>query len=399
MLVKQGFYRGDSIIAANPRIAACAPNNGVRIRGESRAAVIFQHVNYGNAPNGEATAAPHNLTFGTVTLTWGIEMNGNATNDVVDNVDGGSIGISGSSTNGVTVQNSDFGPCDTYGNPFNGQAADCRSSQLDGPGEGKNKICCGGPSGPSNILIKNNVFHDYIYHGGGPHFECWWIAGGHNVTFEGNKFFNCQTNGVSLGDFGNDSNTSGTWIFRNNWCSNSLNQACFKFGQLPYAATMIFRFNSFTPGKTIGDEEPWTGGALGRVIISRNILGSGNCVRGASYSQNLIVPHGSCGPTDRTNVFGYRYEGGRLVPDSGPARSVRASYAYLGARHPLSLATALQRLRRAHVAPPGGWSTSSLAALVRDDVYLGHRLGNQRRQPSLVGRARWRRAQRAVAGV
>ena len=388
-VVKNGDYTSQGVVRllANSTISACRANpDQAVIRGESQQGVIFQYIGWGDSND--------NTTLSTLKIVWG--LNDLGVHNTLDNVDGGSVGISGAATDYVTVQNSDFGPCDTYGNPVNGEPASCRSNLSGGLGEGKNKICCGPPN---HILIENNVFHDYIYHGGGPHFECWWIAGGNNVTFDGNKFYNCQTNGVSLGDQGNDANTSGTWIFRNNWCSNSLNQACFKFGQLPYAATMIFRFNSFAPGKTIGDEEPWTGGPLGRLIISRNILGSGNCVRGASYSQNLIVPHGSCGPTDRTNVFGYRYEGGRLVPDSGPARSVRAAYAYLGARHPLSLATALQRLRRAHVAPPGGWSTSSLAALVRDDVYLGHRLGNQRRQPSLVGRARWRRAQKAVAGV
>ena len=295
MVVKSGSYPGDNIVAANAVIASCPGNNGVTIQGESRAGVVIQHVYYGNQPDGQATAAPHNLTLTGVTLTWGMEINGAAVNDVIDNVDGGSIAVSGTGTSDITIQNSDWGPCDTYGNAFNGQPADCRSDNLSTPGEGKNKICCRA----SNIVIENNTFHDYIYHGGGPHFECWWIAGGTNITFDGNKFYNCQTNGVSLGDMGNDANTAGTWYFQNNWCSNSLNQGCFKFGQLPYAATMIFRFNSFAAGRTITNEEPTNIANPNEIYIVGNVLGTSdnmggiNCIQNAVYDYNVELQGGN----------------------------------------------------------------------------------------------------------
>ena len=148
-------------------------------------------------------------------------------------------------------------------------------------------------------MIENNTFHDYIYHGGGPHFECWWIAGGTNITFDGNKFYNCQTNGVSLGDMGNDANTAGTWYFQNNWCSNSLNQGCFKFGQLPYAATMIFRFNSFAAGRTITNEEPTNIANPNEIYIVGNVLGTSdnmggiNCIQNAVYDYNVELQGGN----------------------------------------------------------------------------------------------------------
>ena len=92
---QDGSYPGDNIVAANAMIASCPANNGVTIQGESRAGVVIQHVYYGNQPDGQATAAPHNLTLTGVTLTWGMEINGAAVNDVIDNVDGGSIAVSG----------------------------------------------------------------------------------------------------------------------------------------------------------------------------------------------------------------------------------------------------------------------------------------------------------------
>ena len=309
-IVKNGDYTGQGVVRllANSTISACgaSPYQAV-IQGESQQGVIFQYIGWGDSNDQNA---PHNTTLSTLKIVWGLNYLG--VHNTLDNVDGGSVGISGAATDYLTVQNSDFGPCDTLGQPFNGQPADCRSNLGGGTGEGKNKICCGPPN---HVLIENNVFHDYIYHGGGPHFECWWIAGGANVTFDGNKFYNCQTNGVSLGDQGNDANTSGTWYFQNNWCSNSLNQGCFKFGQLPYAATMVFRFNSFAAGRTITNEEPTNIANPNEIYVIGNVLGTSDnyggidCIQNAVYDYNLELQGGNnqgCG-THRTIVGSLPY--------------------------------------------------------------------------------------------
>ena len=157
------------------------------------------------------TDAADNVVLRGFKLTWGLSMWGDVENVTLDWIDGGSFSLEGASN--VTIRNSDWGPCTPSGS-FDGGPADCRNYYPFDPRSGQPRI-----SAPTmNVLLENNAFHDMVADHAGAHWECLWVGGGRDVTFRGNRFDNCETNAVALGDDGNDNNVAGTWLFENNWC-------------------------------------------------------------------------------------------------------------------------------------------------------------------------------------
>ena len=200
-------------------------------------------VSFGVWSGSPRTDAADNVVLRGFKLTWGLSMWGDVENVTLDRIDGGSFSLEGASN--VTIRNSDWGPCTPSGS-FNGGPADCRNYYPFDPRSGQPRI-----SAPTrNVLLENNAFHDMVADHAGAHWECLWVGGGRDVTFRGNRFDNCETNAVALGDDGNDNNVAGTWLFENNWCGRvpAIN-GCFKFGGLPYAGTVTFRNNSIRPRK------------------------------------------------------------------------------------------------------------------------------------------------------
>ena len=221
--VKAGSYREQEIVET--AVGSACSRKPITIRGAAGASpkVALIQFGTGNRNCGPCpTDAPDNLTIRRLTVTGGIVLTGDALNVVLDGINGGSFMIEGARN--VTIKNSDWGPCDAPGGPCYG---------ISGFSEGQNRIaeCHGCPTTTNNILIENNVVHDYtITPGSGAHSECFWLNGGSNVTLRGNRIYNCTTTAMSIGEHSRQLLT-GTWVIEGNWIGKTHNASSLQ----PYA--------------------------------------------------------------------------------------------------------------------------------------------------------------------
>ena len=399
--VAAGSYGNQNLIETSAG-SACR-RNPIVLRAASGTRPTIRWISFGLWRGGALSDAPDNLILRGFEVRWGISMWGDVANVTLDDIDGGSFFIGGGGTN-ITVKNSDWGPCTPSGR-FQGEPADCRNYF---PGDGRSgqvRII-----GGTNLLFENNDFHDMVIDLPGAHWECIFMNadGLRNVTFRGNRFSNCQTNAIALGNNRNPNNVAGTWLIENNWfgscpggTAGGNGPYCLNLTSLPVAAKIIVRFNSFAPGEYLGCEAG-CGDPQGRLNVDGNIFGSGAaCIRGGQYRDNLFLSHRSgCGEIARSSVFGYDYRNGRLVIEPRAADGVKTAFAEAGRREVRSLRTIARKLSKQRMlAPAGGWSPASVRAILTDNVYLGRRLGIQARHPRLITPSKWRRAQRALVAT
>jgi Recombinase/Right handed beta helix region len=396
--VGAGSYGNQNLVATT--VGSSCKRNRIVFRPVAGARPTINHISFGQFSGGFRTDAAHNVVLKGFKVTWGVVMWGDVVNVTLDHLDGGSFLIDGGSN--ITIRNSDWGPCTPSGS-FDGHFSGCRHYYLGDPISGQPRLVH-----VNRLLLEGNTFHDMPIDLPGAHWECLWVAGGTDVTIRGNRFSNCQTSAISMGDQGDDANIAGKWLIEDNWfgpCPGGTvggdGPYCLNITSLPSAATISVRFNSFAPGEYLGCEGG-CGDPQGRLRVSDNIFGSGSvCVPGGAYKANLFIGPGSgCGPTDRGSVFGYTYDGSRLVPNPRPARAVKSAFATVVARKVKSLRLMARSLsRRRMLAPRGGWKATTVRAIVVDDVYVGHRLGIQSRHPGIVSLSEWKQAQRALAAV
>jgi len=392
--VAPGSY-GDQHIIETAADSGCT-GNPIVIRGASGTRPTIRWISFGRWSGGARSDAPDNLILRGFKVTWGLSMWGDVKNVTLDNIDGGSFMIHGGEN--ITVKNSDWGPCGAQA-----IIGDCRNYYPGDGYSGQVRIVSG-----TNLRFENNVFHDFVME---PpftnHWECVAMDSGglRNVTFRGNRFSNCQTNAIALGNGGNPAKVAGKWVIENNWfgscpggTASGNGPYCLNFTHTPFDAIITVRFNSFAPAEYFGCESG-CGDPQGRLRVVGNIFGGGEvCIRGAFYRDNLFPRPGSgCGENARSSVFGYMYGNGRLRTDPRAAEAVKAAFAEVGARKTRSLGLIARRLARQRIlAPPGGWTAASVRAIVSDSVYLGRRLGIQARHPRLVTPTQWRKARRAL---
>jgi hypothetical protein len=300
--VKAGSY-GDQDIADTSR--DCGNHARVVIRAERGARPVVRKIQLGRS-GGDccfSTDGPDDLRLSGFKLSWGFMVYSDAKNIVAERMDGGSFLVAGDSRDrsrapdGITIRDSDWGPCTPSGS-FRGQFADCTTvfEQHDRGhnGEGQNQIA----QGARNVLVEHNTIHDFVIDVAGAHWECFWINGGHNVTFRANKLWDCETTAWSVGAHSGQSLT-GTWYFENNWVGRSANDGTsLNFTQVPYNGKVIVRFNSFGPLQSSGTEELQRD--RGTVRYVGNIFGRWDeaCLPGATYLYNIFVD-GYGGPGDR----------------------------------------------------------------------------------------------------
>ncbi len=315
--VKAGSY-GDQDIADTSR--DCPKHARVVIRRELGAPVVVRKIQLGTTREdwGFSTDGPDDLTLSGFKLTWGFMVYSDAKNIVADRMDGGSFLVAGDDSDpskapdGITIRNSDWGPCTPAGS-FRGQFSDCTTVFEQHPpgknGEGQNQIA----QGARNVLVERNTIHDFVIDRAGAHWECFWINGGHNVTFRANKLWNCETTVWSVGEHSGQSLT-GTWYFENNWVGRARNSGTsLNFTQYPYNGKVIVRFNSFGPLQSSGGEEAqWVDN--GTIKYIGNIFGrSGVCVPGATYAYNFFVDDDGgrsdrlCGGTGNKRMRNFPY--------------------------------------------------------------------------------------------
>ena len=324
---------------------------------------------------------PDQLVLRGFKYTKMIWIYGDARNVVLDGVDGGGLLLQG--VNGVTVRNSDFGPCDSSGPRWCDRIfiQDTRGTD---------------PAPTQNILFENNKVHDYKQVTAADHWECMFTTGGTNVTIRRNKFWNCQLYAIALGERANSDYVN--WIIENNWFGRSSDvvngerASAINFGDGPVSDILI-RFNTFIRGQGVVQEGRDVG-ANNRVV--RNILTHTSCIRGIRYGGNLFTG-GTCSVDDRSAVYGYRFDGARLRVDGPRGKATQAAYASVARGTPLRNAARILA-RAPWPSPPGGWNARTLRGLLADEVYLGRRLGWQHQHAALVSGSRWRRVQRVLEG-
>jgi hypothetical protein len=315
--VKAGTY-GDQDIADTLR--TCAKHARVIIRAERGSRPVVRKIQLGRG-GGDccfSTDGPDDLTLSGFKLTWGFMVYSDAKNIVAERMDGGSFLVAGhnrdrsQAPDGITIRDSDWGPCTPSGS-FRGQFSDCTTvfeQHTPGKnGEGMNQIA----QGARNVLVARNTIHDFIIDVTGAHWECFWINGGHNVTFRGNKLWNCQTTVWSVGAHSGQSLT-GTWYFENNWIGGAANSGTsLNFTQVPYSGSVIVRFNSFGPLQSSATEERERD--AGTVRYVGNLFGRWDevCLPGAVYLYNIFVDgwggpgDGLCGGTGNRRVTRFPY--------------------------------------------------------------------------------------------
>jgi hypothetical protein len=235
--------------------------------------------------------------------TGSIVMNGDADHILVEAVDGGSVHIDNGASF-VTVRNSDFGPCNSPAGP----APQCeRFFILDASKDTNGGDSCGCVT--HDILIDHNTIHDYEITNP-DHWEALFATGGTNVTIRGNKFYDNEIYHISIGEnaYGNFNG----WTIENNWfgrvcnsCeSGTLRNSAVKFGGRETIDNILVRYNSFTPGAAIVNEDAGNV-TLNNVRSVGNIIGSAqstDCNGAGSFDSNVFINSGNgqgCGTNKR----------------------------------------------------------------------------------------------------
>jgi hypothetical protein len=288
--VAAGSYGTQTILETSAG-SACT-SNPITIQAAAGTRPIVSGINLGS--DFYSTNVPDNLVLKGFKVTHDTNIMGDANNITIDDFDGGGFSISPSATgndaNNITIKNSDWGPCGSQG--------------IIGPC-GRGMIHMSPPHYASNITIENNTFHDFPIEAAGDHWECVWVEGASNVTFRGNKFWNCITNAIALPATA----MYGNWYFENNWFGKAggVNYAL-KFGtnSTAPAGNIYVHFNSFAPGWMVGDEG--IGNGHGKISVIGNILGSadsGHCFfSGVTYDYNYFIGSASSGGCGTNKVFG-----------------------------------------------------------------------------------------------
>jgi chitodextrinase len=276
-----GTHPSQSIVE-NPSLNACTspvtfqPVDGANV-------IVNTGVGLGDCNGCYSSRGPAHLVFRGFSVVEAIGGWSDARDILFENINGGGLVLQG--MNGVTVRNSDFGPCNS-----SPPGSCARVMILDDNRD---------PTPTQNILLENNTIHDFVISAAGDHWECIFATGGTNVTIRGNHFYNCETYAIATG--ARDYSSYENWLIENNWFGRTCcfgtsdrGSAIVMGGPVPVKDTLI-RFNSFGPGQSVVTE----GGTVGpNVRAVGNIFGSRACVSGISYSYNLAVG-GGCSSTDR----------------------------------------------------------------------------------------------------
>jgi hypothetical protein len=277
------------------------------IRPEMGTRPTFRHIRIGNDLNDCNNFGADNISIMGFAVTWGIDVEHDSYNIIVDDFNGGGSfavggGYSGCGSEGppdnVTIRNNEWGPCQSGASEGNG-SNDCRNQYTSDSHNGQNKIV----DGATDVLVENNIIHDFFITACTPepcHFECIWSNGGVRVTLQNNHIYNCETSGIAL-----DAGGMTDWTFQNNWWgASSAGNAALKWGLktvCPGGTTQI-RYNSFAASNSVGNEDEgiMVGGlnCTGIKVIG-NILGETyTCEPGAVYEYNLVLGEAGCGAND-----------------------------------------------------------------------------------------------------
>jgi hypothetical protein len=276
--------------------------------------------------------------------------------------------------NGVrnyTVRRSDFGNCTVT--VLNGR---CDNFKLDGESH--------------NVLIEGNTFHDIrTAPGSDAHLECFFLAGGANVTIRSNKFVNCSYFDLFI-QYGS-SPFSGLKIERN-WFApprdgtGGLRDSALWFSGRGYTwHDVVVSHNSFQASTMIIDDTP----SVSRFTVAGNILGSIGCFKGVDYVQNLWRGGRRCSPSDGATIpLGYALAKDRLGLDASDSALVREIFVRCAdGQRPAAVASSLR------AGGPRHLNAGLVRKVASNELYLGGQGGAVGASPALVSADRFRQAQ------
>jgi hypothetical protein len=212
-----------------------------------------------------------------------------ATNVNFNNLTAGSFYFDGAQN--ATINGGDYGNCSNADAACEGGGAGAQSWIKDDGG-----------TRTQNITIQDAKLHDMLYSSAGSgHFECVFVSGGTNITFQRNHFWNCEVYGIMMQASVNPINNI---VVQNNWFGRVANEGLVLRGSamdIESPTGALIRYNSFAAGEGIDQEA----GSGSNVRIIANIFGvAGNafvnnggfpvCISGYTYDYNWWTGS-SCG--------------------------------------------------------------------------------------------------------
>lgn len=215
-----------------------------------------------------------------------------AHNVTLDHIRGGSFYLNG--VRDMRIENSTFGPC------YSGRI-------LTGECDNNSKVDSGYDSGGSaytttGVDIVDNTFHDYL-NNGDTHFECMFMVGGTDITFNGNHFAHCQNYGIFIQPYSGQPYNK--IVIENNSFYKTRDDA----GSTIYAvdfggnggniSNMLIRDNRFAPDEGVTEDGGPLVGTNDRVI--GNVGGDywyEPCIAGITYADNVWNGR-PCSATDK----------------------------------------------------------------------------------------------------
>ena len=316
--IDAGNY-GNQELYTDPSLAACAspvviePGPGV-----SQSQVIFDNIDSGHIGQ-DPTMGASNWTMQDITIQSEMTLMAPAEHDVLNDVQGGTMYISGAQN--FTLENSNMGPCyNTLPGP--NLAIKCQSNfKIDPDGTVPAVVT-------TNINIVHDYFHDFIDNTNNPatdHDECVFINGGTNITFDSDKFSVCQLYAIFLQPYSGVPFVN--LLIENNWFSGTENSGsnadeygtprntAVEFGSngpIGIDSTIV-RYNSFAADEGITQSTFGNTHDSGDAIIG-NILGNGGCNEGLAYGYNVMINEPACGAGD-TEVASVPYVDSASTPE------------------------------------------------------------------------------------
>jgi hypothetical protein len=321
----------DQELNDNPALDKCTSNVVFQAGpGLSRSQVVIGNDNGNSIDAGDYALGASNWTLQNVTIASDIAVlqcqNGGDScspethNITINSIQGGALYVWAPD---MTIENSNFGPC--Y-NLISLPAGATNTNSVPGPTYSPDpSILCNqnikgfGP----NTVFRNNVVHDFLDDDSDPnfdHFECIFVGQSEGLTFDSNKFYDCQIYAIFIQTAG-----AGPMTIQNNWfwANYGGEGACSSNGHCPavnsggtnnWAITdgdngssncattnVLIRYNSFDAETGFSNQAAsgcHSPNSTWRFV--GNILGNTGCQGSAVYEYNLFQPGdgGPCGTGD-----------------------------------------------------------------------------------------------------
>jgi hypothetical protein len=282
VIIKGGTYGSQAVTGFNSR----SSTHCTMTEADGESASVSANVRFGT-PSDTATRTQY-LTVEGLAFVTDLQAFEGTNNVTVRGFDGGDMYYRGT-TGGMIVEQSDFGPCQSPSGAAT-TATLCESNV---------KVDGGTVDG---LIFRDNDVHDFDLVNP-DHYECVFFAGGDNITFERNRFWNCEIYGIFLQPA---AGTTSNIYIQNNW-----------FGASPGGGggvvigsnsggldDVVVRFNSFADGESLSYESGTFSNfrAVGNTFGEAS--GTNTCRTGIDFDYNVFKSGTCANGTGNTNFGG-----------------------------------------------------------------------------------------------